>query len=95
MFKGRPKINVTSVTGFDRSFDSVAALPAVIEKGYIDVHLSVKLPSKAHGGNSCFMSTEKLTHVSFRHIGLLAAFITEIGANPISRKLSQGTLFLV
>jgi len=40
--------NTTSVAGFEESFGSVVAFPAVVEKGYIDVHLSVASP----GGHS-------------------------------------------
>jgi len=40
--------NTTSVAGFQELFGSVVALPAVAEKGYIDVQLSVASP----GGHS-------------------------------------------
>ena len=44
VFRGRPNSNATSVAGFEKSYDSVVAFPAVVEKGYIDVHLTVKSP---------------------------------------------------
>ncbi|KAF9646522.1 carboxypeptidase S, partial [Thelephora ganbajun] len=68
--------------GFQWSFGSVVALPAVTEKGSINVHMSVASP----GGHSSIPPK----HTS---IGLLAAFITEIEANPISPKLSRDNVF--
>lgn len=40
--------NATSVGAFQETFGSVVALPAIVEKGYIDVQLSVASP----GGHS-------------------------------------------
>ena len=40
--------NTVPVGGFEQSFGSVVALPGVVEKGYIDVRLSVASP----GGHS-------------------------------------------
>ena len=47
MHESRPD-NTISLAGFQESFGSVVALPAVAEKGSIDVHLSVASP----GGHS-------------------------------------------
>ena len=88
--------------GFEKSFDSVVALPAVVEKGYIDVHLTVKspgghssLPPKHTVGTVVSCSWKNSKTYLIQTIGLLAAFITEIEANPIPRKLSRSILFLV
>jgi len=47
MDESRPN-NTTSAAGFQELFGSVVALPAVAEKGYIDIELSVASP----GGHS-------------------------------------------
>jgi len=60
----------------------VVAFPSVAEKGYLDVHLSVASP----GGHSSIPPK----HTS---IGLLAAFIAEIEANPFAPKLSRDNVF--
>ena len=41
-------VNTASAGNFQQLFGSVVALPAIVEKGYIDVHLSVASP----GGHS-------------------------------------------
>ncbi|KAF9786336.1 carboxypeptidase S [Thelephora terrestris] len=67
---------------FQESFGSVVAFPAVAEKGYMDVRLSVASP----GGHSSIPPK----HTS---IGLLAALIAEIEANPVAPKLSRDNVF--
>ena len=78
----------------------MVALPGVTEKGYIDVRLSVASP----GGHSSIPPKHTVGFFSFlfrvtgsilthsQSIGLLAALITEIEANPVAAKLSRGTL---
>ena len=93
--------NTTSAGGYQKSFGSVVANLNVAEKGYMDVHLSVASP----GGHSSVPPKhtvrKPISHPWFipnavsQSIGLLAAFITEIEANPINAKLSRGNLVIV
>lgn len=64
------------------SFGSVVATAAIVEKGYIDVRLSVASP----GGHSSIPPK----HTS---IGFLAALIAKIEANPIVPRLSRDNVF--